>query len=52
MDVLNVNATVHIRGADEAAEKTVALIEKINEAKTLARELASLLDGLGVKVEL
>ncbi len=52
MGVLDVNATVHLSGADEAMKTAVALQEKINEAKTLAGELASLIETLEVKVQI
>lgn len=38
--------------ADEAGKKAAALAEKINEAKTLAGELASLVEMLDVKVQM
>ncbi len=52
MDLLNLNATVHLSGADEAAKMVVSLVETINEAKTLAGELASLIEKLEVKVKM
>lgn len=52
MDLLDVNATVHLSGVNEAAKAAVALQEKINEAKTLAGELAFLIEKLEVKVEM
>lgn len=52
MDLLDVNATVHLSGVNEAVNAAVALQEKINEAKTLAGELASLVEKLEVKVEM
>ena len=52
MDLLNVNANVHLSGVDDAAQAAAALAEKINEAKTLARELSLLVEKLEVKVEM
>ncbi len=52
MGSLDLNATVHLGGADEAAKVAVELQEKINEAKTLAGELASLIEKLEVKVQM
>lgn len=52
MDLLDVNATVHLSGADDAAKAAAALAQKINEAKTLAHELAMLIEKLEVKVEM
>ncbi len=52
MKVPDLNATVHLAGADEATKTAVALQEKINEAKTLAGELASLIEALEVKVQI
>ena len=48
---MDVNATVHFFGVEEAVEKAVKLQEKINEAKALAGELASLIEKLEVRVE-
>lgn len=52
MELLGLNATVHLSGADEATKMAVALAEKINEAKTLAGELASLVEKLEVEVKM
>lgn len=52
MAKLDVNVNVHLSGVDEAKAKAVELAEKINEAKTLAGELASLIEKLEVKVQL
>ncbi len=52
MKLLDLNATVHLSGAEEAAKKAAELAEKINEAKTLAGELASLVETLEVKVQM
>lgn len=52
MELLDLNATVHLSGVDESTKKAVVLAEKINEAKTLAGELASLMEKLEVKVQM
>jgi len=52
MDLLDLTANVHLDGANEAAKTAVELQEKINEAKTLAGELASLIEKLEVKVQM
>lgn len=52
MDSLDLNATVHFSGVDEAVKTAASLQEKINEAKTRAVELALLIDELKVKVEM
>lgn len=52
MDLFDMNATIHLSGADEAAKAVVALQEKISEAKTLAGELAALIEKLDVKVRM
>lgn len=52
MDLLDVNAKVHLHGVDDAVETATALAEKINEAKVLANELAMLVEKLEVKVEM
>lgn len=49
VDLFDLTATVHLSGADEAAKTAAALAEKINEAKTLASELTSLIEKLEVK---
>lgn len=46
-----INLTAQISGIAEATEAAEKLSEKINEAKTLADELASLIDGLELKVQ-
>lgn len=46
-----INVDVHLSGANEAAKTATELVEKINEAKTLAGELTSLLEKLEVKVQ-
>jgi len=48
---IDITAEVHLDGTDAAAQKAAALAEKINEAKTLAGELASLMEKLEVKFE-
>lgn len=48
----DVNATVRLSGAEEATKAVVLLQEKINEAKTLAGELASLIKKMEVKVRI
>lgn len=52
IEVFDLNATVHLSGSDETARVMTALIEKINEAKTLANELASLIEKLEVKIKM
>ncbi len=52
MELLDLSATVHIAGVGEATKAAGALCEKINEAKTLAGELASLIEKLEVKVQM
>ena len=47
-----INGTVRISGLDDALEKATALSQKINEAKTLADELASLMKGLELEVKI
>lgn len=49
---MDVTANVHLSGVDEATKMAVELQEKINEVKTLAVELASLVEKLEVKVEM
>ena len=44
---IDITAEVHLDGTDVAVQKA----EKINEAKTLAGELASLMEKLEVKFE-
>ena len=51
MSEQSINATVHLNGADGAVMAATALAGKINEAKTLAGELASLIERLEVKVD-
>ena len=51
MELFDINATVHLSGVGEAAKAAVALQEKINEAKALAGELASLIEKLEVKIK-
>lgn len=51
MELLDLNAAVHLSGVDVATQKAAELAEKINEAKTLAGELASLIEKLEVKVD-
>lgn len=51
MELFDLNAVVHLSGVDVATQKAVELSEKINEAKTLAGELASLIEKLEVKVD-
>lgn len=51
MEITDLTATVHLSGVEDATKKAVALVEKINEAKTLAGELASLVQGLEVKLD-
>ena len=48
---IDITAEVHLDGTDVAVQKATALAEKINEAKTLAGELASLMEKLEVKFE-
>lgn len=45
-----IELAVTLNGADEAFEKASQLVQKINEASSLAGELASLLERLEVKV--
>jgi len=52
MGLSDLNITVHLAGVDEAVKMAVALQEKINEAKSLAGELASLVGSLEVKVQM
>lgn len=52
MEPIDLKAAVRLVGAEEAAKKAVELAKKINEAKTLAGELASLLEKLEMKIEL
>lgn len=47
-----IECTAYIRGVDEATAVVVKLNEKINEAKTLAGELASLIEELELEVKL
>ena len=42
---------VRCAGLDEATEKAQQLVEKLKEARTLAGELASMLDGLEINIE-
>ena len=51
MELLDLTAAVHLSGVEVATQNAVELAEKINEAKTLAGELASLVEKLEVKVE-
>lgn len=51
-EVFDINATVHLSGADDAAKTAGDLIEKLNEAKTILNELASLIEKLEVKVKM
>lgn len=51
MNLQNITVTACLDGVDAAKQKAVELAEKINEAKTLAGELASLTEKLEVKVE-
>ena len=45
------NVAVHLDGVDIATKKATELAQKISEAKTLAGELASLMETLKVKIE-
>lgn len=49
-DDIELNAQIH--GIKEATEAVENLSKKINEAKTLAGELASLIDGLELEINL
>ena len=51
LELLDLNAVVHLDGVDTATQKAAELVKKINEAKTLAGELASLMEKLEVKVD-
>ncbi len=48
MDVVTVD--VKVNGVDEAVEKATELTTKIQEAKTLAGELASMMENLKVDI--
>lgn len=51
MDLQSITVSVRLDGVDAATQKAVELAQKINEAKTLAGELASLMEKLEVKVD-
>lgn len=51
MEQNEITVEVHLAGADDAAKAATDLVQKINEAKTLAGELASLIEKLEVKVD-
>lgn len=52
MKTNEIECAAYIRGVDEATAAVVRLNEIIREAKTLAGELASLIDGLELEVKL
>jgi len=49
---IDVEATVYLSGIDTAMEKAVQLVSKLNEAKTLAGEMASLMNNLEFEIQL
>lgn len=52
MELQSITATVHLNGINDAMNAAIKLQEKINEAKTLAGELASLIEKLEIKIEM
>lgn len=52
MKAADIELNAQICGIKEATEAAEKLYQKINEAKTLAGELASLIDGLELEVKL
>lgn len=51
MILSELNVAVHLDGVDAATEKATELAQKISEAKTLAGELASLMENLEVEIK-
>lgn len=51
VDEQKVSVTVRLDGVDDAVKAASELATKINEAKTLAGEFASLIEKLEVKVD-
>lgn len=47
----DINLTVRCDSVDEISEKAQRLKEQLKEARTLADELASMLDGLEIDIE-
>lgn len=52
MSEQEVTVNVRLGGVDAATQKAIELAQKINEAKTLAGELSSLIEKLEVKIEM
>lgn len=50
MDIQKAEVSVTLKGAEEATKKAVELVQKIEEAKTLAGELASLIGQLEIEI--
>lgn len=47
----DINLQVEVAGLDEALSKAQQINDKLKEARTLAGELASMLDGLEINIE-
>lgn len=50
-DMADINLQVEVAGLDEALSKAQQINDKLKEARTLAGELASMLDGLEINIE-